>query len=231
MWSQEVAYAATITSRQTLLGEEANLIFLKWVGSTAVPLIDCQTHVQYKHITRRQARLRCRNLVRTAIIRIKIFTKTAHQLCEFFTPYLNVYRYSTQSTYNYRKDLLNIVHIYLHRRTDNMKLVNWPFCYCTFGTTIKRHGRRNTPSKHGHRCSVMTHFNQREFNIYPHRPRCTFKGTDNLPYWIFQHCSCQLAPVITHIFNLSLTSGKPPLHWKKALITPCLLYTSPSPRD
>jgi len=60
------------------------------------------------------------------------------------------------------------------------------------------------------------------------RVKNTSPGTDKLLYWIFEQCSCQLAPVITHIFNLSLTSGRPPLHWKKALITPVAKVSNPS---
>ena len=53
-------------------------------------------------------------------------------------------------------------------------------------------------------------------------------SVNNLPYWFFKHCSFQLAPIIAHLFNLSLTSGKPPSHWKKALVTPIPKTSNPS---
>src|SRR5208282_5503596 len=60
------------------------------------------------------------------------------------------------------------------------------------------------------------------------RIKKTSPGTDNLPYWFFKHCSFQLAPIITHLFNMSLSSGKPPSHWKKALVTPIPKTSNPS---
>ena len=56
----------------------------------------------------------------------------------------------------------------------------------------------------------------------------TAPGSDELPYWFFRNCSFQLAPIVTHIFNLCLTTGKPPDHWKKALITPVPKVSQPT---
>jgi len=56
----------------------------------------------------------------------------------------------------------------------------------------------------------------------------TASGVDDLPYWFFRHCSFQLAPVITHLFNLSLRTGKPPDQWKTALVTPVPKISKPS---
>ena len=53
-------YSGTYTSLSTFnkgFSEKADLILLKWVGSTAVPLIDRQTLVQNEYVCRRQARL------------------------------------------------------------------------------------------------------------------------------------------------------------------------------
>ncbi len=63
------------------------------------------------------------------------------------------------------------------------------------------------------------------------RTKKTSPGTDNLPYWFFKRCSIQLAPIITHLFNLSLTSGKPPAHWKKAIVTPIPKKANPTGFD
>lgn len=56
----------------------------------------------------------------------------------------------------------------------------------------------------------------------------TAPGIDDLPYWFFRNCSFQLAPVVTHIFNLSLRIGRPPDNWKKALITPLPKVSKPT---
>jgi len=56
----------------------------------------------------------------------------------------------------------------------------------------------------------------------------TSPGLDNIPYWFFRNCCFQIAPVLTHIFNLTLSSGKPPLHWKKAIITPVPKVSKPA---
>jgi len=56
----------------------------------------------------------------------------------------------------------------------------------------------------------------------------TSPGLDNIPYWFFRNCCYQIAPVVTYIFNLTLSSGKPPLHWKKAIITPVPKVSKPA---
>ena len=42
---------------------------------------------------------------------------------------------------------------------------------------------------------------------------------DNTPYWLFKHLAMELTPVVTHISNLTLTYGRPPSLWKRAIIT------------
>ena len=44
-------------------------------------------------------------------------------------------------------------------------------------------------------------------------------GPDNTPYWLFKHLAMELTPVVTHIINLTLTSGRPPYLWKRAIVT------------
>jgi len=56
----------------------------------------------------------------------------------------------------------------------------------------------------------------------------TAPGSDQLPYWFFKNCAFQLAPVITHLFNLTLITGKPPIHWKKAMISPVPKVSKPN---
>ena len=45
-------------------------------------------------------------------------------------------------------------------------------------------------------------------------------GMDNLPAWLFQLCSFELAEVIAGILNHSFRSGRVPEQWLHALITP-----------
>ena len=45
-------------------------------------------------------------------------------------------------------------------------------------------------------------------------------GPDGIPYWILREFSATFAPVVTHIFNRSLSEGIMPLCFKEAFITP-----------
>ena len=86
------------------------------------------------------------------------------------------------------------------------------------------HNGSRTQLSASHQPSVMEFEVQRMLE----RIKKSSPGTDDLPYWVFQQCSYQLAPVITHIFNLSLSSGKPPMHWKKAVVTPVPKVSNPT---
>jgi hypothetical protein len=55
----------------------------------------------------------------------------------------------------------------------------------------------------------------------------TASGSDNIPFWVFKECSFELAEVVSHIFNTSLTSGTVPSQWLTAVITP--VPKSPNP--
>jgi len=55
----------------------------------------------------------------------------------------------------------------------------------------------------------------------------TSHGPDNTPYWLFKHCAMERTPIITHIVNLSLTQGRPPNLWKRAIITPVPKVSNP----
>jgi hypothetical protein len=48
----------------------------------------------------------------------------------------------------------------------------------------------------------------------------TAAGYDNVPFWVFKNCAIELAPVVTHLYNLILTTSTPPSNWLKALVTP-----------
>ena len=50
--------------------------------------------------------------------------------------------------------------------------------------------------------------------------RKTAVGLDDIPYWFWRNFSSDLVPVITIIFNRSLTEGIVPDMWKKANILP-----------
>ena len=56
----------------------------------------------------------------------------------------------------------------------------------------------------------------------------TAAGLDNVPYWFFRECWMLVAPAVTYLFNLSLSSGRPPVHWKKSIISPVPKTAKPS---
>jgi hypothetical protein len=49
--------------------------------------------------------------------------------------------------------------------------------------------------------------------------KSTSPGTDGLPSWFFNSCSVELADIVCHIINCSLTSGIIPSQWSTALVT------------
>jgi hypothetical protein len=49
--------------------------------------------------------------------------------------------------------------------------------------------------------------------------KSTSPGTDGLPSWFFNSCSVELADIVCHIINCSLTSGIIPSQWSNALVT------------
>ena len=48
----------------------------------------------------------------------------------------------------------------------------------------------------------------------------TATGADNLPYWIWKDCAELLTPVVTHVWNLSLSTHTWPDSWKRANVNP-----------
>ena len=53
-------------------------------------------------------------------------------------------------------------------------------------------------------------------------------GDDSvLPYWLFKHCSYALAPIVSHIFNLSFSTGRPLKAWNHAIISPVVKVSPP----
>jgi len=48
----------------------------------------------------------------------------------------------------------------------------------------------------------------------------TAPGLDNLPSWLFRACSYELAGVIADLLNLSFSSGRVPVSWLSAIVTP-----------
>ena len=56
----------------------------------------------------------------------------------------------------------------------------------------------------------------------------TAPGLDDVPYWFFRECWMLVAPAVTYLFNLSLSSGHPPMNWKKLIISPVPKTTKPS---
>ena len=56
----------------------------------------------------------------------------------------------------------------------------------------------------------------------------TASGPDDIPYWAFKECAFELAPIITHIINISLKAGVVPVAWKKAYVSPVPKVKNPS---
>ena len=54
----------------------------------------------------------------------------------------------------------------------------------------------------------------------------TAAGCDNLPAWLFRHCSVELASIVAHIFNLS-SVGQLPRQWLCAVVAPVPKITKP----
>ena len=48
----------------------------------------------------------------------------------------------------------------------------------------------------------------------------TSSGPDDIPYWLLRECAVEIAPIVTFIFNKSLSLWKIPSAWKTAIITP-----------
>ena len=55
----------------------------------------------------------------------------------------------------------------------------------------------------------------------------TATGPDNLPYWIWKDCAELLTPVVTHVWNLSLSTHTWPDSWKRANVNPLLKVDMP----
>jgi hypothetical protein len=70
--------------------------------------------------------------------------------------------------------------------------------------------------------------NMKFFNAF-HSVKRTAAGYDNVPFWVFKNCAIELAPVVTHLYNLILTTSTPPSNWLKALVTP--IPKNDEPRD
>ena len=51
-------------------------------------------------------------------------------------------------------------------------------------------------------------------------PVRTYSGCEPIPYWVYKHCAIELTPIVTHIFNLTLSCGHPPAAWKHSIVTP-----------
>jgi len=56
----------------------------------------------------------------------------------------------------------------------------------------------------------------------------TAPGLDSVPYWFFRECWVLVALAVTYLFNLSLSSGRPAVHWKKSIISPVAKTAKPS---
>jgi len=60
------------------------------------------------------------------------------------------------------------------------------------------------------------------------RVKRTSPGRDNIPFWVFTQCSVELADIVAHIYNRSLTAGDVPTQRLTAVITPVSKVSNPS---
>lgn len=67
---------------------------------------------------------------------------------------------------------------------------------------------------------VKLHVDDYEIEILLRTVKRTAAGCDNLPAWLFRHCSVELASIVAHIFNLSFSVGQLPIYWLCAVVTP-----------
>ena len=67
-----------------------------------------------------------------------------------------------------------------------------------------------------------------EIGLRLSRLKKTASGPDDIPYWAFKECAFELAPIITHIINISLKAGVVPGAWKKAYVSPVPKVKNPS---
>jgi len=58
--------------------------------------------------------------------------------------------------------------------------------------------------------------------------RHTSSGLDDLPYWLFQKCSFELAGIVTSLLNKSFSTGTVPSQWLAAVVTPVPKKSSPT---
>ena len=52
------------------------------------------------------------------------------------------------------------------------------------------------------------------------RVQRTSPGSDNIPNWLFQKCSFEIADVCAYLFNVSFKTGIVPKQWRTAIVTP-----------
>jgi len=50
--------------------------------------------------------------------------------------------------------------------------------------------------------------------------KLTAAGCDHIPAWLLRSCSYELADIVTHILNCSISTGKVPSYWLNAVVTP-----------
>jgi len=74
---------------------------------------------------------------------------------------------------------------------------------------------------------VKPHVNDYEIEILLRTVKRTAAGCNNLPAWLFRHCSVELASIVAHIFNLSFSVGQLPSQWLCAVVTPVPKITKP----
>jgi hypothetical protein len=66
-----------------------------------------------------------------------------------------------------------------------------------------------------------------EVELMLNKLKKTAAGGDNIPHWVFSKCSFELADIVAHIFNCSLSTGILPVQWLSAVVTPVPKNTNP----
>jgi len=50
-------------------------------------------------------------------------------------------------------------------------------------------------------------YNRQNVMSFIHECNSEYTGSEPIPYWVYKHCAIELVPVVTHIFNLTLSCG------------------------
>jgi len=67
---------------------------------------------------------------------------------------------------------------------------------------------------------MISHFVIFEVERLLSKETYTASGCDHIPAWLLRSCSYELADIVTHILNCSISTSKGPSYWLNAVVTP-----------